>query len=127
MNIMQIAATAVVSVVLAVVLKKEKPVFAVIIGAVAGIMIIISVVPQLKSIIDLASDIGEMAGENGYVGILFKIIGVAYVAQFASDICRDAGETALAARVMLAGKIIVAFYSMPVAAGLMEQINTMFG
>jgi stage III sporulation protein AD len=126
MNIIQIAIAAVTAAILALVLKKEKPAYALVLSLGAGVLVICAVIPQLRSIMDLARDIGEMAGESGYVGILFKITGVAYVAQFAADMCADAGETALASKVMLAGKIIVAFYSMPVAAGLMEQIKVMF-
>ena len=67
-----------------------------------------------------------MTGEDSYASILFKIIGIAYVAQFAADLCTDAGESSLASRAVLAGKIFIVFYGMPIVVGLVDRINTMF-
>ena len=124
MGIIQITSAAVAAAVLSVVLKRETPVFSLMLGIGVGVIIVLSLMPQLKSIISIIQEIGEMTGENGYVGILFKII--TYIAQFASDICSDAGENALAGKAVLAGKILVAFYSMPIVAGLINQVNIMF-
>ncbi len=126
MGIIQITSAAVAAAVLSVVLKRETPVFSLMLGIGVGVIILLSLMPQLKSIISIIQEIGEMTGENGYVGILFKIIGITYIAQFASDICSDAGENALAGKAVLAGKILVAFYSMPIVAGLINQVNIMF-
>ncbi len=127
MGVIQIASAAVVAAVFAVLLKKDAPVFALMLGIAVSLIAVLSVMPQLGSIVNIISEIGSMTGEVGYAGILFKIIGITYVTQFAADICRDAGESALAGRVVLAGKILTAFYAMPVTAGLLEQINLMFG
>lgn len=126
MNVIQIASAVTAVAVLALALKKDAPVFALLLSLAAGVIILLSLIPQLKSIISVIREIGSVTGENTYAGILFKIIGISYIAQFASDICSDAGERALAGKAVLAGKILVAFYSMPVVAGLIEQINTVF-
>lgn len=126
MNIIQIAAAAVAVAVLSVVLKKEAPVFSLMLGMGMGVIILLSLMPQLKSIISMIREIGEMTGESGYIGVLFKIIGITYIARFAADICMDAGENTLANKAVLAGKILVAFYGMPIVAGLIDQVNLMF-
>ncbi len=124
-GIMQIGLGVIAAAVLALTLKRESPVFSLLLAALMGIMLIIALLPRLKSIIDIIIDIGDVAGENGYTGILLKIIGITYVAQFASDICADAGEITLANKAVLAGKVLIAFYSMPIAASLIDQINIM--
>ncbi|MCH5187879.1 MAG: hypothetical protein J1F63_05705 [Oscillospiraceae bacterium] len=45
---------------------------------------------------------------------MLKVTGIAYIAQFAAELCRDAGETALAGRVELAGKTAIALMSFPI-------------
>lgn len=44
---------------------------------------------------------------------MLKVTGLAYVAQFAAELCRDAGESALAGRVELLGKTAIALISFP--------------
>ena len=126
MGIVQLSAAIIAVAVLAILLKKYTPALALVLSLAMGVMVMLSLVPQLKSIIDLVEDIGAMTGEAGYISILFRIIGIAYVAQFASDLCLDAGESSLAAKAVLAGKVFIVFYGMPIVAGLVDRINTMF-
>jgi stage III sporulation protein AD len=50
--------------------------------------------------------------------LLIKALGIGYLCRFASDLCRDAGETALAGYVELAGKVMIVVLSFP----LLEQV-----
>ena len=126
MSIIQIGAALIAVSVLSVLLRKHSPPIALIMTLCLGILVVLSIIPQLKSIISIAEQLGNMTGEGGYTSVLFKIIGIAYVAQFTADICTDAGESSLANKAVLAGKVFIVFYSMPIIAGLIERINTMF-
>lgn len=53
---------------------------------------------------------------------LLKLCGVALVAEFASDVCRDAGEAALAKRIDMGMRIGVTAAALPAAAELMEML-----
>ena len=57
-----------------------------------------------------------------YVETILKIIGVAYIAEFASQISKDAGQGAMAAKVELAGKIIILAMSIPILSVLIETV-----
>lgn len=126
MDIIRLSAAIIAVSVMALLLKKYTPAIALVLTLGMGVLVILSLIPQLKSIISLMEDIGGMTGEDSYASILFKIIGIAYVAQFAADLCTDAGESSLASRAVLAGKIFIVFYGMPIVAGLVDRINTMF-
>lgn len=126
MDIIRLSAAIIAVSVMALLLKKYTPAIALVLTLGMGVLVILSLIPQLKSIISLVEDIGGMTGEDSYASILFKIIGIAYVAQFAADLCTDAGESSLASRAVLAGKIFIVFYGMPIVAGLVDRINTMF-
>lgn len=126
MDIIRLSAAIIAVSVMTLLLKKYTPAIALVLALGMGVLVILSLIPQLKSIISLVEDIGGMTGEDSYASILFKIIGIAYVAQFAADLCTDAGESSLASRAVLAGKIFIVFYGMPIVAGLVDRINTMF-
>ena len=57
-----------------------------------------------------------------YVDIVLKIIGIAYISQFASQICSDAGENSIASKIEFAGKVIIMVISAPVLMSLIEMI-----
>ena len=99
--------------------------------------------PQIASAVALAAgvaalmlsteDLGRFAGAvrqledyarqgRSHQIYLIKICGVSMIAEFASDICRDAGEAALARRIDAGVKIGVAAAALPVAAEIMERI-----
>ncbi len=60
-----------------------------------------------------------------YVETILKIIGVAYIAEFASQMTRDAGQEALATKMELAGKVIILSMAVPIMTLLIETILAM--
>ena len=56
-----------------------------------------------------------------YIGILIKLIGIAYICEFAAGISKDAGYQAIASQIELVGKLTMLMVSMPV---LMQVLNT---
>ena len=61
------------------------------------------------------------AGKNFIVPIL-KITGIAYISQIGTDLCRDAGETALASRIETAGKLGITVIMIPLAKDAFSKI-----
>ena len=57
-----------------------------------------------------------------YFTLIVKIIGIAYVTQLASEICKDAGQGAVALKVELAGKALVMLMTMPVLSQFLQVI-----
>lgn len=114
MNIFSIAGIALTAAVLAVMLRQYRQEYALIIGISAGVlifsMILSNVQPAFTEINKLMSD----AKVNTQYGtILMKSLGVCFVAQLASDACRDAGESAIASKMELAGKFTVLLIALP--------------
>ena len=90
----------------------------------AGVLLLFSgVIPRIGYIV---TNIQHIASEgsfpNEYITPVLKIIGISYVAQLASDICKDAGETAISTHVETLGKIAVAFIALPVIVEVFELI-----
>ena len=108
MIIYKIIATCIVSLLLITLLKNTSPNFAIITSIVTGIMITIYISPYIKEIILTFSNIGGDIKElQGIFGKIIKVICVATVCEFASQICLDAGENFLSHKVSMAGKLVI--------------------
>ncbi|MGE4213354.1 MAG: stage III sporulation protein AD [Anaerotignaceae bacterium] len=124
MEILQVVIIGIVGTILSISLKKESPQFSLFIGLITGILIFLFAAEYLKRVIQILSELAGSAGVNsGYMDIVLKIIGISYVARFGTELCKDAGEGAIASKVDLAGKIFIAVTGAPVILALMEMIQ----
>ncbi|AVD56404.1 stage III sporulation protein AD [Heyndrickxia coagulans] len=120
---MQIAGVAFITTFLALILKEQKPNFAFLLTLFAGCFIFLFLVDKIYEIIRLLQKIAQKGNvDTMYIETILKIIGVAYIADFASNITKDAGQGALAAKVELAGKIIILTMAIPILTVLIETI-----
>ena len=63
----------------------------------------------------------------GYIQTLLKIIGITYIAEFASDLCKDAGYQTVAGQIQIFGKLSVLTISIPILSALLQTIQTFLG
>ncbi len=109
-----------------VLLKQYKPELAAAIPLLAAAAIFGILAPYLEALVAMFKDIAAQTGIDGeYVSLALKIVGVAYLCQFAADTCRDAGETSLANKVETGGKILILTLSMPIVYQLLQMISRM--
>ena len=112
--IIGIAGIAICAAIVAAMLRRYNQEYAITIVIAAGIIILIemlsSLAPAIRQIQTLLSSAGL---SSSYALILFKTLGICFLAQFAADSCRDAGENALASKVELAGKITIVILALP--------------
>ena len=123
MEISRIVALGLVGTVFSVLLKKENPQISLLTGAATGILIFLMIAEPLQNLLFLLRETAEQAdvGE-GYFGIVLKVIGIAYLTQFGSQICADAGENAVASKIELAGKVMMMTVAAPVLTGLLKTV-----
>ncbi|MDL5040997.1 stage III sporulation protein AD [Heyndrickxia coagulans] len=120
---MQITGVALITTFLALILKEQKPNFAFLLTLFAGCFIFLFLVDKIYEIIHLLQKIAQKGNvDTMYIETILKIIGVAYIADFAANITKDAGQGALAAKVELAGKIIILTMAIPILTVLIETI-----
>ena len=95
MRIFTIVGIAILGVSLAVTVRSFRPELAVLVGVVTGGVVLLSVIGELTGLIDTLRTLAEQYGvDTGYIGVLLKIIGIAYIAQFGVQLCKAAGEGA---------------------------------
>ena len=123
MEIIQIVGLGIVATILIVALKAQRPEIAVQVSIMTGIAIFILVVSKLSAILDLLSSYSRKANiDMVYFAVLLKIIGIAYIAEFGAEICKDAGESAIASKIELGGKIIIVVLSVPIITSLLDLV-----
>ncbi len=123
MEIAQIVGIALVTTIMLLILRQEKPVMAIVLSIVFSVVIFIFLMGKMSSIIEVLKDLTEKAQVNYFfLGTLLKILGVAYLGEFASAICQDAGEQAVAKKVEFAAKIIIAVLALPIMIAILESL-----
>lgn len=84
-------------------------------------------VTQLGSILELARNLMDQTGLSSvYFKILLKIMGLAWVSQLASDICREAGCSSISRQIDIYGKLLILSVSLPVITSVIETITSLF-
>lgn len=120
---MQIIGIAIISTVLCLVVKKDRPEFANFIAITAGIVILLSVVLKLNFIVDEINNLSARANiPSMYISLIIKLIGIAYIMEFAVSLCKDCGENNIASKLEFGGKIIIMSMSFPILLSIIDVI-----
>lgn len=128
MNIAAIAILALVAALLTVMLKRYNSELGVIVSIIAGAVILIELLKTMTPVLQQMETLFSISGITGeYAVILFKTLGVCYIAQFAADSCRDAGENALASKVEIAGKVAVLLLALPLFESIASTAASLIG
>jgi len=99
--------------------KEMGAVFAVLAGAALMVLLLGKLQEAVRALRDIADD--AMLKE-GQTALILRVLGVATLAEFAAQACRDAGEEGIALRVELGGKVMLAVLSMPLLTELSRII-----
>lgn len=92
----------------------------------AGAAVLSIIVLYISPVTETIYMLYERAGaDEQYLTILFKALGICYISQFASDICKDCGENTLAVQAELAGKIALMLLALPLFSTLSEIITNL--
>ena len=104
--------------------KGGKTEYGIYVSIAAGILLGAGIIGKLGTVLDTVKEIGSFLQiEGSYLGVLLKMLGITYVAEFASNICKDSGCQTIAAQIQLFGKITVLALGMPVLLTLLRTIE----
>ena len=125
MDIIRIIGIGLITALLSLFIKQQRPELAVMLPMLGAAAILFVIAPYLKEILSMFETIAEEAGlKSLYLHLVIKIIGVAYLCQFASELCKDAGEGSMASKIELAGKVMILTLSMPVIYQLLDLVGS---
>lgn len=121
MDIFKIIGIGLVGGILSITVKQYRKEYAMLVGLVTVIVILFFTADTLETAIEHITLITEKSGVDArYFTAVIKVVGVAYVTQFASEILRDGGESAIALKVELAGKVFILGLTLPIVTEFLE-------
>ncbi|WP_333649056.1 stage III sporulation protein AD [Lacrimispora sp.] len=124
MTVITIAAVGIAAVLLAVSLKGVKGEYGTYLIIAAGFFIFFYGMGKLTAILDTMKEIQSYIKINSvYLSTLLKMVGITYIAEFASGICKDAGYGAVGTQIEIFGKLSVLAVSMPILLALIETLQ----
>jgi len=123
MEIIKIIGIGLIGVFFVVILKQYKPEFALYVSLICGLLIFMLSMDKFSAIVNLINDMSRLGGVNyQFLSILLKITGISFLSEFAVSISKDCGETAIASKIELGGKVLIVAMSIPIITALLESI-----
>ncbi len=123
MEIVKVIGIGLIALIFIVILRQYKPEFVIYISLLAGALILTLSFTKISAIIELLNNLSsKIAIHKEFLNLLIKITGIAILTEFSVSICKDSGETAIANKIDMGGKVIIISMSIPIMAGLLETI-----
>ena len=118
MDIIKIIGVGLISLIIIIIIKQYRPEF-----TIYGAIILMLIMDKVSAIINLLTSLSnKTAINNEFLILLIKITGIAFLTEFAVSICKDSGETAIANKVDMGGKVVIISMSIPIIASLLETV-----
>ena len=122
-EIIQVTAICVICALLAILLKKGTPEVALLLTLAAGVLVFLFLSGYLQQILDFLRQLAEESGVSEDLFVpLYKTVGIALVVRIGGNLCRDAGESALAAVIETAGSICALLVAMPLLKAVLSLL-----
>lgn len=127
-EVIKLSGAAVITLCAVTVLKGYRPELALQVGIAAGVVILSFGMNAISGTVQAAKALmsGYGIDPEGMMAV-GKMIGIAYIAQFSADTCRDCGESSLAGKVELVGRLMMVAAAIPLIISTMEEIGGLMG
>ena len=124
MNVVSICMISLVGIVTYVVIKGIKTEYSFFIIVVLSLLFLGWMVEIFVEMEERISEIAmDLEMNKSFYKILFKIMGITYLCEFSSGICKDAGVTSIATQIEIVGKMLVLLSGIPIIISVIEVIN----
>lgn len=123
-TIIKIALFCLVGVLVALQIKGTNPSYSTYVGIAIGVALFVFCVGEIGSVMDRLGELFQSLGNaGGYLQILLKVMGVTYICEFSSGICKDAGFQTVSDQIDVIGKVAVMISGLPILFAVVEQIQ----
>jgi len=123
LEIVKILVIGIVVSILSVLLKQIKPEYSLICVLIGSGILIIYIINSFQGILEFFARIVDKTGiDKSMFTTMLKIIGVGYLIEFAASVCNDSGNSSIADKIILAGKLIIFTLSLPIITNLFDLV-----
>ncbi len=113
MNLWQLVCAGLLGMLISHIVKQIMPSYAIYVSLICSLMLTVAALIYAKPAIELAVGLSSSSGIGAYGTLMLRIGAIGVVTSLASDICNDAGETAIGGRIALLGKCAIALTVLP--------------
>jgi len=123
-NALQIGIIGVAGTLLALQFKSGKSEYGIYISIALSMIVFVGILGHLEMLVETMRKIGGYINiDSVYISTLLKMLGITYVSEFSSSICKDAGYQTIAGQIEIFGKLAVFVLSMPVLLALLDTVR----
>lgn len=123
--VLQAALLCICSAVLCVLLRSFRPEFSFFAGCAAVLCLLLSAMPDLRDIADGISRISIKGELSETAAQCIRAASVVLLCEISASVCKDAGQSALAAQIELWGRITLCAMCVPVFAALIDSLSSL--
>lgn len=121
---MQVAALCVVGALLALVLKRGSPEQGLLLTLSAVVSVLLILGEPIREILMLLEELAKGSGLSKELFLpIYKTMGIALVVKVGGNLCKDAGESALAATVETAGTVCALLVALPLLRAVLSLLR----
>lgn len=126
MAVFKVAMLCVAAALMCAAIKSQKPEMSMALSLAAGALAFIWSLTYVESAVGQMRELAGGAGlGEGALGVMLRAAGVALITEFAQQLCRDAGESALAGRVEFCGRAALMAMCVPLLSGLVAKLQSL--
>ncbi|MDG0789785.1 stage III sporulation protein AD [Cohnella ginsengisoli] len=123
MDILQIVGIGLLTAILILVIREQKPMFAFLLATFFGIAVFLALIGKIGGVVSMIEELADRSGiQSVYLKTMLKIIGIAYIAEFGAQIVRDAGLDSIASKIEFAGKMLILVMAVPIISIIIETV-----
>ena len=106
---------------LALFLKSYRKEYAILVALVTAAALLFPAVNMLSNVVSEFASLANMTGiRYEYIEVIMKTVGIAYIAEFAAQVLKDAEQGAIASKVELFGKAAILYITFPIITEFLE-------
>lgn len=124
MSMIQIGVIGVIGALLSIQFKGGKSEYGIYISVAISIFIFACIVDRLGLFVKAVSQVSKYIKiDTSYIATMLKMIGITYIAEFSSSVCKDAGYQTIAMQIEIFSKLTILALGLPVLLALLETIQ----
>ncbi|MGI6030438.1 MAG: SpoIIIAC/SpoIIIAD family protein [Eubacteriales bacterium] len=113
---------------LCVMVRQQRPDFAALLSLACGVMLLSSACALLQPVLLSVQRLLQQANiQQEHFALLLKAIGITYLAQFASDVCMESGEKAIAGHIQLLSRVVILLMALPLYLAVFQLLEKLAG
>jgi len=114
--------------IIAIFLKQQNKEYALLVSLAGGMLIFWFIIKSSSEVFSFVENIIKLSKiPDESFKLLLKVLGLAYITQISSDLCKDAGENAIASKLEIAGKVSILLISIPLFEKVIKMIINVMG